>query len=80
MFSLPYNVHVSLHDARKASAIAHVASVFRVMVPDGTVVSLQGRSKYIKLSAHVKHNDVQEAIYGNQCCGAEEHYKWLRDV
>lgn len=60
-------MHVSLHDAREASAVARI---LRVMVPDRTVVSLQDRGEYIELSAHVEHNDVQEAVHGSQCCGA----------
>jgi len=71
MFSLPYKVHMSLHDAREASAIAYVAYVFRVMVPDGAIVSLQGRSEYVELSAYMEHDDVQKGIRGKQCCSID---------
>lgn len=69
-------MHMSFRDARGASAVAPIFSV----MPIRTAVSLQGRSEYVKLSAHVEHDDVQEAVNGDYCRGAKERYEWLRDV
>jgi len=68
-------MHVSLHDAREASAVARVAYVVCGTVPDGAIVSLQGRSEYVELSAYVEHDDVQKAIHGKQCRGTEQRFK-----
>lgn len=49
-------------------------------MPNGTVVLFQSCGEYVKLSAHVEHDDVQKAVHGGYCCSTEQRCERLRDI